>query len=233
MPAIKDLSALFEQKPTTKRGQRTSDSLLAAAKEVFEEVGYEKATTAEISRRAKVAEGTLFLHFKSKIGLMQAMMIAFYQELYEEGSKQAMEAEPLERLQKMLTHYITKLEANWSTIKIFAAHGRLGNQESMMMFHDLNKYYCDLYLGLFETLQKEGAFKRNIRPQTIRDTLFGAIEHYAISHFVAGRRADTGAYLEDLWSLVFDGILVDKSRYGIHLEHIDQKLDQLLHIKRP
>jgi AcrR family transcriptional regulator len=227
------ISALLEQKPMTKRGQRTTDNILAAAREVFEEVGYEKATTAEISRRAQVAEGTLFLHFKSKIGLMQTMMIAFYRELYDEGVQQAVDAEPIERLHEMLTHYIKKLEANWPTIKIFASHGRIGSHDSMEMFRNLNKYYTDLYVELLETLQKQDKLKRSIRPQTIRDTLFGAIEHYAISQFVPGRDVDTTVFLEELWALVFEGILTDKSRSGIFLEQIDQKLNRLLDAEEP
>jgi len=227
------ISALLEQKPITKRGKRTTDNILAAAKEVFEEVGYEKATTAEISRRAQVAEGTLFLHFKSKIGLMQTMMIAFYRELYDEGLQQAVGAEPIERLHKMLIHYIEKLEANWPIIKIFASHGRIGSPDSMEMFRNLNKYYTDLYVELFETLQNQDELKRSIRPQTIRDTLFGAMEHFAISQFVAGRAVDTTAFLEELWALVFEGILTDKSRSGIFLEQINQKLNHLLDSKKP
>ncbi len=233
MSTTEYISALLEQKTMTKRGQRTTDNILVAAKEVFEEVGYEKATTAEISRRAQVAEGTLFLHFKSKIGLMQTMMIGFYRELYDEGLQQAVDAEPIERLHKMLAHYIKKLEANWPIIKIFGSHGRIGNQDSIEMFSGLNKYYTDLYVELFETLQNQDELKRSIRPQTIRDTLFGAIEHYAISHFVPGRKVDTSVFLEELWALVFEGILTDKSRSGILFEQINRKLDRLLATEKP
>ncbi len=229
MSEAKDFSPLFETKHMTKRGQRTADALLTAADETFKEFGYDKTTTAEISRRAEVSEGTLFLHYKSKEGLMQALMVSFYRELFEEGYELSLrDIEPLERLHGMLTHYIVKLEANWPTIKIFASHGRIGNAKSMKMFHDLNKCYTDLYIKILETLQEQGDLKPNINPITIREAVFGAIEHFGISKFIPNRRVDILSFLDELWILVFEGALVDKSRHGVYLEQINSKLDHLL-----
>jgi AcrR family transcriptional regulator len=45
---------------------RTKERILAAALQLFREKGLEGATTKEISRRAKIAEGTLFNYFKTK-----------------------------------------------------------------------------------------------------------------------------------------------------------------------
>ena len=206
-----------------------TDALLAAAAEIFQQVGYEKATTAEISKRANVAEGTLFLHFKSKLGLMHAMMISFYRELYEEGlALSKANATSIECFHNMLEHYLSKLESNWQTIKIFGYHGRVGDADSMGIFHDLNKHYTDLYLTLLMAMQKEGLLKTEITPHTVRDTLFGSIEHFAISHFVNDRKADSSEFLKKLLALVFEGALTEKSQQEAVLTKINHKLDRLL-----
>jgi AcrR family transcriptional regulator len=49
------------------------ERLLEIAREVFLELGI-RATTAEVARRAGVAEGTIFLRFKSKSDLFRAAM---------------------------------------------------------------------------------------------------------------------------------------------------------------
>jgi AcrR family transcriptional regulator len=49
---------------TSRRG-----SILATASELFAEKGYSQTTTAEIARKAGVAEGTLYHHFGSKDGI--------------------------------------------------------------------------------------------------------------------------------------------------------------------
>jgi AcrR family transcriptional regulator len=48
--------------------------LLAAAREVFADVGYDRASVEEITRRAQVAVGAFYLHFRSKRELLVALM---------------------------------------------------------------------------------------------------------------------------------------------------------------
>ena len=49
------------------------EQILAAARAVFDEKGYELATVSEIVRRAGVAQGTLYLYFKSKKDIVVAL----------------------------------------------------------------------------------------------------------------------------------------------------------------
>lgn len=57
-----------------RKKQKTRDSLAEAAAEIFDEVGYKKARTAEIARRADVAEATLFRYFPTKADLAVEQM---------------------------------------------------------------------------------------------------------------------------------------------------------------
>ena len=52
------------RKPRTEEDRK--EQILAAARAVFDEKGYESATVAEIVRRAGVAQGTFYLYFASK-----------------------------------------------------------------------------------------------------------------------------------------------------------------------
>lgn len=56
------------------RAVRTRRAILAAAGEVFDEVGYEAATISMILQRAKVTKGALYFHFSSKEELAQAVL---------------------------------------------------------------------------------------------------------------------------------------------------------------
>ena len=49
-----------------KNKERTKERILAAALELFREKGLEGTTTKEVSRKAGIAEGTLFNYFKTK-----------------------------------------------------------------------------------------------------------------------------------------------------------------------
>lgn len=52
--------------PVTARGEATRQRILDAAEVIFGELGYYEASVSEITRRAKVAQGTFYLYFRTK-----------------------------------------------------------------------------------------------------------------------------------------------------------------------
>ena len=53
-------------RPATAHGQKTRQALLDAAEAVFGEKGYDRASIAEITQRAGVAQGTFYIYFPDK-----------------------------------------------------------------------------------------------------------------------------------------------------------------------
>lgn len=62
----------YRRAPAEKR-----EALLAAARDLFAEFGYERASTQAIAAAAQVSEGILFHHFGSKRGLFEGVIEEF------------------------------------------------------------------------------------------------------------------------------------------------------------
>lgn len=60
--------------PLTPKGEATRIRLLAAAEDVFGELGYDQASISEITRRAGVAQGTFYLYFQSKKAIFSELV---------------------------------------------------------------------------------------------------------------------------------------------------------------
>lgn len=56
------------------RKEGTRDSILAAARELFQGQGYASTTTRQVAEAAGVAVGTVFAHFADKSSLMRALL---------------------------------------------------------------------------------------------------------------------------------------------------------------
>lgn len=56
----------LKNQPVTARGQRTRQKVLEAAEAVFGQRGYDRASIAEITQRAGVAQGTFYVYFPDK-----------------------------------------------------------------------------------------------------------------------------------------------------------------------
>ena len=67
--------------PRQERSRRARHALLAASLALFAENGYEATTVDEIARRAGVAVGGFYLHFRSKRQVLQVLMDALLLEL--------------------------------------------------------------------------------------------------------------------------------------------------------
>ncbi len=52
------------------------EAILAAALQLIEEAGLARLTTREVARRAGVSEASVFYHYRDKVGLLQAVILA-------------------------------------------------------------------------------------------------------------------------------------------------------------
>jgi AcrR family transcriptional regulator len=65
----------------SKRGDELHEQILFAAKDVFLELGFERASMDEVAKRAETSKRTLYAHFESKERLYLAV-IALVKDLY-------------------------------------------------------------------------------------------------------------------------------------------------------
>jgi AcrR family transcriptional regulator len=56
------------------KGQKTREAIFRSAEKVFGQLGFNRANIAEITREAGVAQGTFYIHFKSKADLMEGLV---------------------------------------------------------------------------------------------------------------------------------------------------------------
>lgn len=73
----------------------TREAVLGAARAVFTERGYSRASTAVIARAAGVTEGALFHHFASKTLLFREVFVALEDELNRLAQAASRQGEPM------------------------------------------------------------------------------------------------------------------------------------------
>src|SRR5436305_335194 len=69
------------------KGER-EQAILAAARDVFAEQGFEKASIDDIAERVGIGKGTVYLHFASKEELLIALMSRMSQSLADQCRRQ-------------------------------------------------------------------------------------------------------------------------------------------------
>lgn len=58
--------------------------VLIASLTMFSEIGFEKTTSLDIARRAEVPERTVFSYFKTKEGILNVLLLVFFDQFTPE-----------------------------------------------------------------------------------------------------------------------------------------------------
>jgi AcrR family transcriptional regulator len=83
-PSLAD-PALLREPPPTERGTRTRQALVAAARRVFERVGYLDARLTDITREANCSTGSFYTYFASKEEIFAAVLEAVQEDMLHPG----------------------------------------------------------------------------------------------------------------------------------------------------
>ncbi|CAI8777729.1 Transcriptional regulator [Brevibacillus sp. IT-7CA2] len=86
--------------------------IISAAIEVFAEIGYFRATTAQVAERAKISQPYIFKFFASKEALLQAALEASWERIIdsfrlvvESASKEQLETDLIKAYEKILASH--------------------------------------------------------------------------------------------------------------------------------
>lgn len=119
-PAYRAALAQLVHPPLRADGRRNYEALIAAADEVFMQLGPD-APLDEIARRAGVGNATLYRHFPTRRDLLIAVCVGDVEALCERGEQLMSHSRPDEALRRWLAAYIEHVSARRGLAAAFAA----------------------------------------------------------------------------------------------------------------
>jgi TetR/AcrR family transcriptional regulator len=109
-------------------------SILRAAREVFFENGFHRATVDSVAERAEVSKGTVYLYFESKETILALLLLEGLDELIEKLEQAYAPAQPLpadERLRRLSQAYLRFFEEEPEYFRLLVAMDRGRFQDSI------------------------------------------------------------------------------------------------------
>jgi TetR/AcrR family fatty acid metabolism transcriptional regulator len=163
------------------------ERILDAAERVFAERGFFHARVAEIARAAGVADGTIYLYFKSKDDLL----ISLFETRMERVNatlRAAIAAEPTApaKLRRFIAAYAELAAESPHGAEVLTLELR---QSSKFMKQHSNPRFGELLrllAGVIADGQRDGSLTADVPPQLCARALFGAIDEIVLA-WVLGR----------------------------------------------
>lgn len=181
--------------PLTDRGRRTRESLLVAARGVFEQQGFSSTRMGDIAAAAGVSHGTVYTYFQTK----EAVLAAVVQQVIDDliASLQASTApDPLDRIR----------DANARYLDAYAEHAGLLQVVEEAAFTDeafgeilaaLRRTHVSRVASAIRRLQREGEVSADLDAQSSAAALCAMVEGFARHHRTDAAATET---LTTLWA---------------------------------
>jgi TetR/AcrR family fatty acid metabolism transcriptional regulator len=201
-------SAMVRSLPTVRPNVADKrEAILRAAIRVFAHNGYFNSKVADIAREAGVADGTVYLYFKSKEEILHSVFDRSMEEAIEDGRKRLEGiSDPREKLRRIAQLHLERLGADRDLAVVFQVELR-GSTKFMAEFSAAGfAEYLGLIRGTIEEGQRAGVFRPELNAKVIAKMLFGALDEMATNWILSERRYKLAPMAEQVLDVFLNGI---------------------------
>ncbi len=159
------------------RERRVSD-IMAAARDVFREKGYEDALLSDIAIRANVVEGSIYRYFDNKRDLLVKVIEDWYETMLANYDKQLSGISGTRnRLRFMIWRHLATIHEDPALCQLMFMFLRTGTDYSATGVYELNRQYTRRTLDIVKEGIAAGELRSDVSLRLVRDMIYGCIEH--------------------------------------------------------
>lgn len=188
------------------RERRVSD-IMAAARAVFRERGYEDAPLSEIAERANVVEGSIYRYFENKRDLLVKVIEDWYEGMLADYEEQlAGISGTRNRLRFMVWRHLKTIHDEPALCNLMFQFLRTGTDYSHTAVYELNRQYTRQTLDIVNDGIAAGELRDDLPLRLVRDIIYGCIEHRTWAYLRGEGDFDPDATADAVVDLVMGGL---------------------------
>ena len=184
------------------------EAILRAAIKVFAEKGYFNSKVADIAKDAGIADGTVYLYFKSKDEILHSFFDRAMEDFIAEGKKQLAEIEGAkEKLRRIAQLHLERLGADRELAIVFQVELR-GSTKFMQEFSAAGfGEYLDIIRETIADGQREGVFRKDLKPIVCAKILYGALDEMVTNWILSQKSYPLAPMADEVLKVFFGGVL--------------------------
>lgn len=188
------------------RERRVAD-IMAAARAVFRERGYEDAPLSEIAERANVVEGSIYRYFDNKRDLLVKVIEDWYEGMLTDYEQQLSGISGTRnRLRYMIWRHLTTIHEEPALCNLMFQFLRTGADYSHTAVFQLNRQYTRQTLAIVNDGIAAGELRDDLPLRLVRDMIYGCIEHHTWAYLRGEGDFDTDATADAIVDLIVNGL---------------------------
>lgn len=185
------------------------EAILRAAIKVFAGKGYFNSKVSDIAGEAGIADGTVYLYFKSKDEILHSIFDRAMAEFIAEGRREIdLLEDPVEKLQRISRLHLEKLGSDRDMAIVFQVELR-GSTKFMQEFSAAGfAEYLDVISQTIADGQDSGIFRRDMKPVVCAKILYGALDEMVTNWILSNRSYPLAPMADEVLKIFFGGVKV-------------------------
>jgi len=185
------------------------EAILRAGVRVFAAKGFFNSKVADIAREAGIADGTVYLYFKSKDEILHSVFDRAMADFIEEGRRELEPIEdPVEKLRAIARLHLERLSSDRDLAVVFQVELR-GSTKFMQEFSAAGfAEYLDIIRRTIEDGQKSGAFRTDMKPIICAKILYGSLDEMVTNWILSANKYPLPPMADEVLKIFLGGLLV-------------------------
>lgn len=215
------------------RERRVAD-IMAAARKVFEDKGYDEALISDIAERAHVVEGTIYRYFENKRALLAKVAEHWYAGMltdYDQGLQDIRGT--WNRLRFMIWRHLVTVRQEPAMCRLVFQVLRMSEGYRDTAVFQMNRAYTRRVVEIVRDAQASGEFADDIPVRLVRDMVYGCVEHHTWAYLRGEGDFSPDEAADAITDLVYRGLATPKAAvppssedYAARITRVANRLEQ-------
>ena len=189
------------------RGGDKYHRILDAAIAVIAEKGFHNSRVSDIADRAGVADGTVYLYFKSKEQILMAALDSGFEAFYRRAKEELAAAKDARGKLRILARlHLRLLNQNRNMAVVLQTELRQSAKFLAEFSQRELKGYFDLIREIIREGQQAGTIRKEVPDKIAAACLFGALDELVTSWVLSSRDYDLAASADPVIDLLLSGM---------------------------
>jgi len=213
---------------------RRAAEIVAAAREVFLDKGFERSSVAEIAARVGVVEGLVYAYFPTKRDLLDEVLRGMYVPLIRDIEAGFARLSGLRsRLRFLIWRHLRVYVEEPGLSRIVLHEVRTAPEYARSVLHDLQVQYTSFLMRTLREAETDGELPPSTDAELVRSVVYGGIEHRMWATLFGRGAVDVELTADRYTEMVLGGIRRAAPRAATvardaDLEHRVTRLEQLV-----
>lgn len=184
------------------------EAILDAAKKVFAQKDFARATISEIAGLAGVADGTIYEYFQSKEDILLSIAANQLGSYLDQASGAFDITNPERKLRRLIKYNFSCFLKDREFLKLFLLSLQVNEKFYGSKAFEILRSYCALIEGVIEEGKAAGAFRASVNSRVFRNMFLGAFVHMSLRWFVLreSARVDKVEEIEQVTELLTSAV---------------------------